>query len=69
MYLNFCISKNIWQIGDFKVSKSKSIRTLSESKNIFALEQKIIVLSFVKNIAFLLRHPVAECLFLKTSFW
>ena len=31
---------------------------LSESKNAFALEQKAIVLSFVKNVAFLLGHPV-----------
>ena len=29
-----------------------------ESKNIFALEEKIIVLSFVKSAAFLLGHPV-----------
>ena len=38
--------------------KSKFIDTLSESKNIFSLEQKDIVLSFVKNVAFLLGHPV-----------
>ena len=40
------------------MSKSKSIHTLSESKTIFALEQKAIVLSFVKNVAFLLGNPV-----------
>ena len=40
------------------MSKSKFIRTLSESKNIFALEQKVIVLSFVKIVAFLLGYPV-----------
>ena len=40
------------------MSKSKFIRTLSESRNIFALEQKAIALSFVKNVAFLLGHPV-----------
>ena len=34
------------------------IHTLSESKAIFALEQKAIVLSFVKNVTFLLGHPV-----------
>ena len=38
--------------------KSKFPRTLSESGNIFALEQKAIALSFVKNVAFLLGHPV-----------
>ena len=38
--------------------KSKFIHILSESKNIFALEQKAVVLSFVKNVAFLLGHPV-----------
>ena len=38
------------------MSKSKLIHTISESKNIFALEQKAIVLSFVKNVAFLLGH-------------
>ena len=41
-----------------KVSKSKFIRTLSESKNVFASEEKVIVLSFVKIVAFLLRHLV-----------
>ena len=40
------------------MSKSKFIHTLSESKNIFALEQKAIVLSFVKNVAFFLGHVV-----------
>ena len=40
------------------MSKSKLIHTLSESKNISALEQKAIVLSFVQNVAFLLGHPV-----------
>ena len=40
------------------MSKSKFIHTLSKSKNIFALEQKAIVLSYVKNIAFILGHPV-----------
>ena len=34
------------------MSKSKFIRTLSESRNIFALKQKAIALSFVKNVAF-----------------
>ena len=40
------------------MSKSEFIRTLSESGNIFALEQNAIALSFVKNVAFLLGHPV-----------
>ena len=35
------------------MSKSKFIHTLSEYKNTFALEQRAIVLSFVKNVAFL----------------
>ena len=40
------------------MSKSKFIHTLSGSKNILALEQKTIVLSYAKNVAFLLGHPV-----------
>ena len=40
------------------MSKSKFFHTLSEYKNIFALEQRAFVLSFVKNVAFLLGHPV-----------
>ena len=40
------------------MSKSKFIHTLSESKNTFALEQKAIVVRFVKNVAFLLGHQV-----------
>ena len=43
------------------MSKSKFIRTLSESKTIFASKQKVIVLSFVKIVAFLLGHPVYAC--------
>ena len=42
------------------MSKSKFIYILSESKNMFALKQKAIVLSFVKNVAFLLGHPVYD---------
>ena len=34
------------------MSKSKFIHTVSESKNIFALEQKAIVVSFVKMLRF-----------------
>ena len=45
-------------MGDAKVSKPTFIHTLSESKNILALEQKAIVLSFVKYVAFLLGYPV-----------
>ena len=40
------------------MSNSKFIHTFSESKNTFVLEQKAIILSFVKNVAFLLGHPV-----------
>ena len=40
------------------MSKSKFIHTFSEFKNTFALEQKIIVLSFVKYVALLLGHLV-----------
>ena len=40
------------------MSKSKLIHILLEFKNIFALQQKAIVLNFVKNVAFLLGHPV-----------
>ena len=36
------------------MSKSKFMHTLAESKSIFAVEQKIIDLCFVKNVAFLL---------------
>ena len=35
------------------MSISKFIRTLSESKHTFALEQKASFVSFVKNVAFL----------------
>ena len=41
------------------MQKSTFIHTLSEYNNIFALEQRAIVLSFVKNIAFLLGHSVS----------
>ena len=56
--LDLRISKNILQIGEAKVSKFKFIHTLSESKSIFATEQKAIFSCFVKNVAFLLGHPV-----------
>ena len=56
--LDLRISKNISQIGEAKVSKFKFMHTLSESKGIFAIDQKAIVLCFAKNIAFLLRHLV-----------
>ena len=53
------ISQRIFdKIGNVKASKSKFIHTLSEYKNIFALEQRVIVLSFTKNVAFLLGHQV-----------
>ena len=40
------------------MSKFKFMHTLSESKSIFAIEQKAIVSCFVKNVAFLSGHPV-----------
>ena len=40
------------------MSKFKFIHTLSESISIFAIEQKAIVSCFVRNVAFLLGHPV-----------
>ena len=41
--LDLRISNNILQIGEAKVSKFKFMHTLSESKSIFAIEQKAIV--------------------------
>ena len=46
------ISKNILQIGETTVSKFKFMHTLSESKSIFAIEQKAIVSCFVKMLRF-----------------
>ena len=40
------------------MSKSKFMDTLMESKSIVAIEQKAIVPCFVKNVAFLVGHPV-----------
>ena len=40
------------------MSRSNFIHTLLKSKNTFALLQKAIVVSFVKNVAFLLGHTV-----------
>ena len=68
MSLNLCISKNILQIGEPKVSKSKFMHTLLESKSIFAIEQKAIVACFVKNVAFLLGHPVENRKFVHVQF-
>ena len=39
-------------MGNANVLKPKFIHTLSESKNIFVLEQKAIALRFVKYVAF-----------------
>ena len=39
------------------MSKSKFIRTISESESIFVLQQKAIVLSFKKNVAFFIGTP------------
>ena len=38
--------------------KFKFMHNLSESKSIFAIEQKAIVSCFVQNVALLLGHPV-----------
>ena len=56
--LDLRISKNILQIGEAKVSKFKFMHTLFESRSIFAIEQKAIVSCFIRNVAFLLGHPV-----------
>ena len=47
--LDLSVSKNI---GEAKVSKFKFMHTLSESKSIFAIEQKTIVSCFVKMLRF-----------------
>ena len=39
------------------MSKSKFIHTLLESKNTFALEQKVIVVSFLKNCCVFIGTP------------
>ena len=56
--LDLRLPKTILQIGEAKMSEFKSLQTLSESKSIFAIEQKANVSCFVKNVAFLLGHPV-----------
>ena len=38
------------------------MHTLSESKSIFATEQRATVSGFIKNVAFLLGHPVVQFL-------
>ena len=58
MSLDLSISKNVLQIGEARVSRFEFIHTLSESKSIFEIEQNAIVSCFVKNVAFLLGHPV-----------
>ena len=40
------------------MSKSKFIHAVFESKSISSIKQKAIVSCFVKNVAFLLGHPV-----------
>ena len=52
------ISKKVLHIGEAKVSKFKFMHTLSESKSIFSIKQKATVSCFIKNVAFLLGHPV-----------
>ena len=56
--LDLGISKNILQFGESEVSRFKFMHTFSESKSIFAIEQKTIVSYFVENVTFLLGHPV-----------
>ena len=56
--LNLRISKDVLQIGETRVSKFEFMHTLSESKSIFEIEQNAIVSCFVKNVAFLLGHPI-----------
>ena len=56
--LDLRTSKNILQIGEAHVSKFKFMHTLFQSKIIFAIEQKAIVSCSVKNVVFLLGHPV-----------
>ena len=60
MFLDSRVSKNILQFREAKVSKFMFMHTLSESKSIFAVEQKAIVLCFVKDVAFLLGHLVEK---------
>ena len=60
--LDLRISKNISQIRENKVSKFKFLHTLSESKSLYAIEQKTIVSCFVKIVAFLLGHLVFCCI-------
>ena len=40
------------------MSEFKYMHTLSESKSIFAIKQQGVATCFVKNVAFLLGHPV-----------
>ena len=49
------------------MSKFKFMHTLSKSKSLFAIEQKDIVSCFVKNVAFLLGHPLHQSL--KLGHW
>ena len=56
--LDLHIWNNISQIREAKVSKFNFLHTLSESKSIFAIELNATVSCFVKNVAFLLRHPI-----------
>ena len=58
MTLNLHVSKNTLRIGEPRVSKSKFMHTLLESKSVLSVEQKAIVSCFVNNVAFLLGHPV-----------
>ena len=58
--LHLSISKNILLIREAKVSKSKLMHSLSQSKIIFSFEQNAIVSCYSKSIAFLLEHSVYE---------
>ena len=58
--LSFTYLEEYFKDREAKVSKFKFMHALSESKSLFAIEQKAVVSCFVKNVAFLLRHPVDE---------
>ena len=50
MYKKFNLKKR-------EKTKKKFMHTISQSKSIFAIEQKAIVSCFVKDVALLLGHP------------
>ena len=52
MSLNLRSSKNVLQIGEPKVSKSKFMHSLQESKSILHFNKRLLLVCFVKNVAF-----------------